>query len=90
MADISIPTEPLRAKAFEPEPLDYVCDMEEPLSRIHDLLTGLMYLGQTMSDGGNAVSRIAEIARDECEKSAELRIKLFHDLHPSRQKEGAR
>lgn len=85
MATHTIPTQPSAAKQFAPEPLDYVCDMEEPLSRIHDLLTGLMYLGQTMNDGGNAVSRIAEIARDECEKAEQNRCKLFHDLHPNNQ-----
>lgn len=83
MDTATIPTPTATAKCFEPEPLDYICDMEEPLSRVHDLLTGLMYLGQTLSDGGNAVSRIAELARDECEKSEVLRGKLLHDLHPN-------
>ena len=89
MAENTVPPIPGAANHFAPEPLDYICDLEEPLSRIHDLLTGLMYLGQTLNDGGDAVSRIAEIARDECEKSAELRTKLFHDLHPNNQKEVA-
>lgn len=85
MADNTVSPLSGAANQFGPEPLDYVCDMEDPFSRMYDLLTGLMYLGQTLSDGGGAVSRIAEIARDECEKSAGLREKLFHDLHPNNQ-----
>ena len=56
--------------------------MEEPLAVVRDLLTGLMYLGQTLEDGGSAVARIADIAREECEKLEGLRGNLFHELHP--------
>jgi hypothetical protein len=72
------------AKGPAPEPYDLVCDMEEPLARLRDLLTGMMYLGQSLGDGGAAVCRIAEIARDECDKSSSIHDALFHDLNPNK------
>ncbi len=83
MAMNSIPTNPTGSIDPDRVSLDDVCDMEEPLSVIHDLLTGIMYAGEAISDGGAAIARIAEIARDECEKVASLRATLFHDLHPN-------
>ena len=71
------------ANKFDPEPLDFVCDMEEPLRRVFDLLTALMHLDA--GDLGNAVSTISELARDDCQHLEELRGKLFHDLHPNRE-----
>lgn len=80
-------TTPLSAQAdrtqFAPEPLDHICDMEEPLGKVYDLLTSIMYAGSTMNDGGAAIATVAEIARDECEKASKLRDTLFHEMHPN-------
>ena len=62
-----------------------VCEMEDPLTLIQDLLGGLILLGLALDDGGTAVSRIADIARDECAKLEELRTSIFHALHPDRE-----
>ncbi|MBX7460805.1 hypothetical protein [Qipengyuania huizhouensis] len=87
MATDTIPTPSTTAKGFEPEPLDYVCEMEDPLQRVYNLLTGLMHIQH--GDLGSAISTIAEVARDECQKLQGMRDKLFHDLHPLTQKEAA-
>lgn len=85
MAENTIPPILGTAKQLETKISGTVFDMEEPLSRLHDLLTGLMHLGQTLDDGGSAVARIAEYARDECEKTKRLHDQLFDDLRQSKE-----
>lgn len=80
MANDTITAPSPTAKGFDPEPLDYVCDMEDPLQRVYNMLTGLMHIQH--GDLGSAISTIAEAARDECQKLQGMRDKLFHDLHP--------
>ena len=84
MATDTIPAAPAAANPYESGPWRDACDMEEPLALVRDLLTGLMYLGQTLDDGGSAVARIADIARDKCEQLEALRGNLFHELHPGK------
>jgi hypothetical protein len=84
----TIPTTSDTANPYETGPFAYACDMEDPLSSVRDLLTGLKYLGQGIGDGGEAVARIAEIARDRCEELEKLRGDLFHDLNPRRGEAG--
>ena len=83
MAENTIPPIPAAANYSDLEPLDYVCDMEEPLAEIHDLLGGLLILGQGLNDGSGAVCTISDIAREKCERVQRLRERLFHDLHPN-------
>lgn len=83
MAIDTIPEQPDAAKQFAPEPLDHVCDMEDPLREIHDLMTGLMHMQN--GEFGAAVCTIADIARDKCARVQELRDMLFHVLHPNRE-----
>jgi hypothetical protein len=84
----TIPTTSDTANPYETGPFAYACDMEDPLSTVRDLLTGLMYLGQGIGDGGEAVARIAEIARDRCEELEKLRGDLFHESNPWRDEAG--
>ena len=85
MATDTIPAATAAANPYKAGPFRDVCEMEDPLTLIQDLLGGLILLGLALDDGGTAVSRIADIARDECAKLEELRTSIFHALHPDRE-----
>jgi len=68
----------------ESDAFKHVAAMEEHLRIVDDLLTGLTYLGETISDGGSAISTIANIARGECKSAEKLRCDLFRLTHPRR------
>ena len=85
MATDTIPTEIQTANRYGSEHFDNACKMEEPLGKIHDLLTAIMFAGEAMGEGGSSLARIADIARDECRSVEDLRGKLFHGLHPNKE-----
>lgn len=66
-------------------PFNSVCEMEDPLREIADLLTGLTYMGEGIPDVGSAIVTVAQMARDQCESVQELRGKLFHETHPRKE-----
>ncbi|MEE8230365.1 MAG: hypothetical protein V3R15_02650 [Qipengyuania citrea] len=59
--------------------LNIAHDMEHPLGRLHDVLTGIMYAASAMNDGAS-IATLAEIARDECEGVQATWNTLFDDL----------
>lgn len=64
-----------------------VCDMEEPLTTVRDLLRGLAYIAETLDEEGEglAIQRIAWLALREWETTEKLRGEIFHLTHPRRE-----
>lgn len=62
-----------------------VCDMETPLTTIHDLLLGISFIASTLEDDeGSVIQRIAWLAIREFKAAENLRGELFHLTHPRR------
>jgi hypothetical protein len=63
-----------------------VCDMEEPMAVIHDLLRALSCIAETLDDDeGMVVVRLTWLALKELEVAEKLRGELFHLTHPRRE-----
>lgn len=82
MATETLQTKSASENPYNSGPFNSVCEMEEPLRVIADLLTGLTYMGEGLPDVGSAIVTVAQMARDQCESVQELYGKLFHELHP--------
>lgn len=92
MADISLQAELTRPNPFPDDTaFRLVCDMEDPLRKIRDLLSALSYVAQCVEDGGEAIATIADAARENLKAAEALRGDLFRLSHPNRavlEKEG--
>ena len=82
MADTALATDPVALK-LDNFAYGRVCDLEDPLNKIYDLLTAIMQAAQAIAEG-DGISRIAEVARDDCAAVKEVRDELFHALHPNK------
>jgi hypothetical protein len=67
-------------------PFRQVCEMEDHLATINDLLRGLCRIAETLNeDEGAVVMRLGHLAIRECESAENLRGELFRLTHPNRQ-----
>ena len=67
-------------------PFRQVCDMEDHLATIDDLLLGILYMSAELdNDQGKIISRLAGICQEKYKKAEELRCELFRLTHPNRQ-----
>ena len=82
MAATSLQAESAFANPYEQGAFRHVRDMEDRLRIIRDLMTGLTYMAEGLSDAGEAISTIADLARDQCAEVEALRSKLFRETHP--------
>jgi len=65
---------------------DMVCNMENPLWTIHDILTaiGMMVIEMDGGEAVNSLQRLVSIAQQNFEQAEDLRSQLFHLNHPRR------
>lgn len=65
----------------EMHPYVRVCDMEQPLAVIRDLLNALMIIAETLDEEeGCAIQRLASLALRECKDAEESRGELLRGL----------
>lgn len=89
-ADIPAPeigaTANIAASVREGQTYEMVCNMENPLWTIHDILTaiGMMVIEMDGDEAVSSIQRLVSIAQQNFETTEELRGQLFHLNHPRR------
>ena len=73
---------------FSLPPFRDVTDMEDPISTLRDVLRAIARMSETMddTDDASAVQRLAWLAGEEVENLDKIHDKLFHALHPDRER----
>ena len=74
------------AASLDKQTWSLVCQMENPLWTIHDILTaiGIMVIEMEGDEAVAAVQRLVSIAQGQFKEAEDLRGELFHLNHPRR------